>query len=693
MSAHGDPNLTYLVPSVVPSTLPSANTVPSPTIPSAILVDPSSSLSDSLVRTSANSLSTAGYALTISPSSPPLLVNPPPDPPDPVLTAPPSLTPVPPAPPPCERAWTSLFKHIPKNAGKYIPVHLSPFYEDDALVPPADVIDAGTTIWKDTLVGFFLDKPLSYTAVISKLKLIWKLKGSVKVKSDGILFLFNFSCAEDRDNILQCDPIILNKKLFILKPYDPSISNVAGSVTAVPVWVNMYNLPIFAWSPLGINWLCSHLGKMLCMDQMTEKQERLSYAKCLVEVKPSKELPEEFMVKLVEGGQQKIHVQYMWKPDICVLCNAFGHKSDVCNNKKEELFENKVEDNSKTIKEKEVIKAKPKQLKRNERQAVKRNFKVWQRVTRKRMDPVNKSNKEEKREDIIEMQREVSEVNKSCELTHSGKIEVEKQVTREIDESNEKHEEDTVNIVVGIEGAVECSESETEGNPLTYNKFAVLLTLDDEENVSDKQEEEMNVRDKCQFVQSKVDAKQQENNIQRQKEEEGSSKTKKEKHKMVHTKFDTCRREVEVEENKGVGEASNCESLESGLRKKNNIKLPKHSTKSQEDKEGHIPCTAKHTNHSSNTFNPDFNSSPNTPLPHLYSNIKPPHAFKAPPSAAITTLPTKPTTPTHSFSKMQEDSSKQAVTPLSATIPNYLSSKQAVTRSMKIEFLNAQIDQ
>jgi hypothetical protein len=705
MSAHGASNPTCPVSSDVP---------PIPTDNSS---ETTLYLSNSLVPPSATPASPPPHVPTNTTSSLSHTVIPPLVPPDPTTAPLLPLTSDPHVPPSSERSWTSLFKRIPKNAGKYIPVHLSPVYEDEVMVPPSEVIDAGASIWKETLVGFFLDKPLSYTAVISKLKALWKLKGTVTVKSDGILFLFNFSCSEDKNKILQCDPIIMNNKLFIIKPYDPAISNVTGTITAVPVWVHLYNLPLYAWSPLGINWLCSHLGKMLCMDEMTEKQERLSYAKCLVEIRPHKELPDEFMVKLVEGGQQKIFVQYLWKPDVCVICKGFGHKTVCCDNKKENMYENKEENNSKENRDKVVVSVNSNKVKRNVRQTQKRNFKVWQRVGRKKVEPENKGEKEEeKKGSINEKGKNDREIKANCENEQSGDKEEINTDTREADINKNILQDDVTNTgkegekevdlseleTVGDEKEketeVELCEIESEGNLLTFNKFSVLLNMDDEDNVIEVNDESKEISEKCQEDQSKVVEKQKKIKMQYSHKEEGGNKEKYGSEEVEHTMDVTHNHEDAVHVDKGARqghqvEERDCTQQEGKIGKKNNTKHINLSSKSHEAVNVHHACTENNTMQTNNTATQSNVTIPNPPTQHIYSKIIPPQAYKAPPPVEVPSLSTNHLSPPQPNYHLHEESTKQAVTPLSATIPNYLSTKQAVTRNMKIEILNARVAQ
>lgn len=76
------------------------------------------------------------------------------------------------------------------------------------------------------------------------------------------------------------------------------------------------------------------------MDASTERLDRISFAKCMVEVSLDIELPYTFPVKLLDGNQQHVKVSYLWKLEICTTCHAFGHTMESCfeENKKVEAI-------------------------------------------------------------------------------------------------------------------------------------------------------------------------------------------------------------------------------------------------------------------------------------------------------------------------------------------------------------------
>jgi hypothetical protein len=289
--------------------------------------------------------------------------------------------------------WSTLFKSKPRNAGTYVPQDIPLLYSGDVLVPSSDIIQAGTAVWKDYLVGFFLDKPLPYVSVVYHLKKVWKLRGEVNVKSDGFVFLFRFSSAEDRQRISEADPIIMRNKLFIIKPWDVTVGNSCRTIRSVPVWIKLFNIPLYAWSHYGINWLASRVGKFLCMDQSTERMERITFAKCLVEVSPDKELVDNFLVKLMDGTDHKVAVKYLWKPEVCVNCKEFGHAGSNCSHAVSEakVTADEVID---THDDRDGVNGKKRLLSTNRNQN-----QVWKKVNYK-----NNKNRDNRHEEIGKMQ-------------------------------------------------------------------------------------------------------------------------------------------------------------------------------------------------------------------------------------------------------------------------------------------------
>jgi hypothetical protein len=170
----------------------------------------------------------------------------------------------------------------------FSPIDYNLNYLGKPLLPPAELYSEGKNYWDDYLVGFFLGESVNYMAVITHFKRFWKLKGSYDIKSNGTNFFFKFNCQEDKLKILKADPTFIRGQMFIITTWKPSFGTVQSQVKYVPIWIHLYNIPHIAWTLLGINWIACHLGKLICFNEATEKQERLEYAKCLIEISPDK---------------------------------------------------------------------------------------------------------------------------------------------------------------------------------------------------------------------------------------------------------------------------------------------------------------------------------------------------------------------------------------------------------------------
>ena len=66
------------------------------------------------------------------------------------------------------------------------------------------------------------------------------------------------------------------------------------------------------------------------MDRATTKGERLSYARCFVEVSVAKMLPSSISLKVEDGEELEVEVEYEWVPPSCSVCTSFGHSIEQC---------------------------------------------------------------------------------------------------------------------------------------------------------------------------------------------------------------------------------------------------------------------------------------------------------------------------------------------------------------------------
>lgn len=93
----------------------------------------------------------------------------------------------------------------------------------------------------------------------------------------------------------------------------------------VPTWVQLHNLPLQCWNTRAISIIASKLGKPFCVDKITLKRKRISYARVLIEIDTSVNLIEVFEVKFLFGLAYSHYVHYENLPKFCNHCYMFGH--------------------------------------------------------------------------------------------------------------------------------------------------------------------------------------------------------------------------------------------------------------------------------------------------------------------------------------------------------------------------------
>ncbi|GFZ16083.1 hypothetical protein Acr_25g0004920 [Actinidia rufa] len=116
-----------------------------------------------------------------------------------------------------------------------------------------------------------------------------------------------------------------------------------GEISHFPVWIQLRNLLLSIWGPSVLSKICSQIGKPVYMDKLTTHSERISYARCLVEIDMSKELPDFVILKMHNGVLLEQNIFYENLPRFCPLCKVVGHSEEGCQAKKSKVKNISVE--------------------------------------------------------------------------------------------------------------------------------------------------------------------------------------------------------------------------------------------------------------------------------------------------------------------------------------------------------------
>ncbi|KAF9624880.1 hypothetical protein IFM89_015434 [Coptis chinensis] len=179
------------------------------------------------------------------------------------------------------------------------------------------------------LIGYFMDKRMSFPFVKNALEKTWKLKGSMDITTDKDLFYIGFIASEDKQAVFEGSPIFMAGKIFVVMPWSPEAESQRNNVTTVPIWAKLSKVPKELWTKKGLSFLASLIGGPLCMDGATSMKRRLDFAKVCVTIPLDFDFPSSIKLK-IHGKHVFVDVEYPWKPLSCSKCCRFGHLTARC---------------------------------------------------------------------------------------------------------------------------------------------------------------------------------------------------------------------------------------------------------------------------------------------------------------------------------------------------------------------------
>ncbi|PWA95095.1 hypothetical protein CTI12_AA052670 [Artemisia annua] len=212
------------------------------------------------------------------------------------------------------------------------------------------------------LYGYFVGTSMDYRVVRSNLMKMWRVHGVEEItKTSSGIYYFKFNNEEGMKTVLDCGPWMIQNVPLVLNNWEPGIWLDKTEPSSIPIWVCVYNIPMELCNGNGIGKIMSGVGKPMVMDRMTKerclkKAGKLDYARVLVEVSASEELPSVLEIEYPPLGNRpakvgKLEVKYQWKPPLCTHCKTFGHTTIVCKVRPrtvEEVAANNVELNVKS---------------------------------------------------------------------------------------------------------------------------------------------------------------------------------------------------------------------------------------------------------------------------------------------------------------------------------------------------------
>ncbi|XP_019228707.1 PREDICTED: uncharacterized protein LOC109209818 [Nicotiana attenuata] len=118
---------------------------------------------------------------------------------------------------------------------------------------------------------------------------------------------------------------MINNRPIVVKQWTANFDFDEEDLKNIPIWVKLPNLPLSCWSAKTLSKIGSGLGQPIYADACTSNIDRISYARILVEIDVTKELPKSVKVKDPKGRIMVQELWYDWKPSYCAKCMRIGH--------------------------------------------------------------------------------------------------------------------------------------------------------------------------------------------------------------------------------------------------------------------------------------------------------------------------------------------------------------------------------
>ncbi|XP_039022508.1 uncharacterized protein LOC120154979 [Hibiscus syriacus] len=166
------------------------------------------------------------------------------------------------------------------------------------VIPPPGVIDEGIAEWDCAVVGQFIGDALNFGSMQKIAEILWGKSSKIKVLENG--------------------PWHIQNKRLVLRRCEPSLKKLDFDLKQMPIWIQLYNVPLELFSRLGLSYIDSAVGIPLYTDSVTASKERLEFAKVCVEVKAGEIIPEVIHVALrdVHKGPLKSKEAQVWRKKV-----------------------------------------------------------------------------------------------------------------------------------------------------------------------------------------------------------------------------------------------------------------------------------------------------------------------------------------------------------------------------------------
>ncbi|XP_062089528.1 uncharacterized protein LOC133796064 [Humulus lupulus] len=152
--------------------------------------------------------------------------------------------------------------------------------------------------------------------------------------------LVKFRDEVTRDLVLEAGVIHFDRKPVIVRPWTIDLADMR-LVKSVPVLVRFPGLRLQYWGTKCLSALMSTIGKPILVDKVTKDRSMMQFARVLVEIEISDEVPRSIQFLNEIGQLMEQLLEFEWLPTQCKQCRIYGHTEAWCNRKQGEVWRKK----------------------------------------------------------------------------------------------------------------------------------------------------------------------------------------------------------------------------------------------------------------------------------------------------------------------------------------------------------------
>ncbi|GJV93642.1 zinc knuckle CX2CX4HX4C containing protein [Tanacetum coccineum] len=201
---------------------------------------------------------------------------------------------------------------------------------------PLSAVEEVSKMFDNTLYGYFIGKRLAFPVVENYVKNSYAKFGLERMMLTNRFFFFQFTTREGMERVLENGLWLIRLVPIVLNIWIPNTRLKKDTTTSALIWVKIHNVPIVAYSEVGLHLITSQLGHPIMLDAYTSTMcqkswGRNTYARALVKVSLLMALKESLIVVIpfpngTGHSLETVDVEYEWQLTRCETCKIFDHK-------------------------------------------------------------------------------------------------------------------------------------------------------------------------------------------------------------------------------------------------------------------------------------------------------------------------------------------------------------------------------